>query len=111
MWSKKTNPRDHYHIHVKLKQDLGSQSLYEELFGSVLFLYYELLERLKPLYQRRMGSPNIRDELGSEKIFYEYPEIAIVEALTNFLFIEIILWTILVLLLFTLKKSNLLIQV
>ena len=82
---RKLIPRDHYHIHVKLKQDSGSESLYEELFGSVLFLYYELLERLKPLYQRRMGSPNIRDESGSEKIFFEYPEIAIVEALTNFL--------------------------
>ncbi|MBI3152519.1 MAG: hypothetical protein HYZ21_10320 [Chloroflexi bacterium] len=82
---RKIIPRDQYHIHVKFKQDSGQESLHEELFGSVLYLYYELSERLKPLYQRRMGSPDVRDESGAEKLFFDYPEKVISEALTNFL--------------------------
>jgi hypothetical protein len=73
-------PRSDFHVHVKFKNELT-----EELFGSILYLYDELYKRFKPLFQRRMGSPDIRDEYGAEKIFFEYPEVAIVEALANFL--------------------------
>ena len=78
-------PRHMFHVHVKFKQGSGEKSLNEELYGSVLYLYYQLYERLQPLFQRRMGSPAIRDPYGSEKVFFEYPEVAIVEALANFL--------------------------
>ena len=32
-----------------------------------------------------MGSPNIRGEFGEEIVYFEYPKVAIVEALANFL--------------------------
>jgi tetratricopeptide (TPR) repeat protein len=80
-------PRYAFHVHVKFVQKFTGDGLdlNEELFGSVLYLYNELYRRLKPLYDRRMGSPDLRDETGGEAVFYEYPEKAFVEALVNFL--------------------------
>jgi predicted HTH transcriptional regulator/tetratricopeptide (TPR) repeat protein len=77
--------RDVFHVHVKFTQRLGGNDLTEEFFGSVLYLYKELYERLAPLFKRRIGSPDFRDDAGGEKVFFEYPETAIVEALVNFL--------------------------
>jgi tetratricopeptide (TPR) repeat protein len=70
-------------FHVDIKFINGD--FREELYGSVLWLYKELRRRLKLLFERRLGSPDIRDEEGGEKVFYEYPEIAIHEALVNLL--------------------------
>jgi tetratricopeptide (TPR) repeat protein len=77
--------RDVFHVHVKFTQRSGGNDLTEEFFGSVLYLYKELYERLTLLFKRRIGSPDFRDEAGGGKVFFEYPEIAIVEALVNFL--------------------------
>ncbi len=78
-------PRKTFHVHTKFQRKIETEDLNEELFGSVLYLYYELYDRLSPLFQRRIGSPDIRDKSGSESVYYEYPPVAIVEALVNFL--------------------------
>jgi tetratricopeptide (TPR) repeat protein len=75
--------RDIFHVHVKFTQKTNGTDFTEELFGSVLYLYKELYERLKSLFKRRIGTPDIRDETGGERLFFEYPETAIVEALVN----------------------------
>ena len=46
-------PRSNYHVHVKYKEEYGVETRGKELFGSVLFLYYELYELLKPAFSRR----------------------------------------------------------
>lgn len=78
-------PRDTFHVHVKFQQSSELEELPEELFGSVLYLYDELYKRIKPLFERRMGSPNVRDKFGAESKVFEYPPAAIVETLANFL--------------------------
>lgn len=57
----------------------------EHILGSVLFLHQKLMEKLMPLTERVMGDPNIRNEWGSEVPIYEYPPVAMVEVLVNFL--------------------------
>ncbi len=78
-------PRDTFYTHVKFKDTSNIEELTVELFGSVLYLYNELHRLLKPIFQRRLGSSNTRDDRGSESVFFEYPEKAIIEALVNFL--------------------------
>jgi tetratricopeptide (TPR) repeat protein len=79
-------PRSRHHVDVKFQQKRSAaDSENEEFWGSVLHLYFELLERLRPLFERRVGSPRERTESGSEKVLYEYPPTAIIEALVNFL--------------------------
>lgn len=71
-----------YNVDVKF---INSNELRQQFTGSVLYLYFELLETLKPFFQRRLGSPDIRDVSGGESVFNEYPDTALVEALVNFL--------------------------
>jgi len=78
-------PRNIFHVHVKLKYESDAENLNEELFGSVLYLYYEIYEKLTPLFKRRLGSPDMSEEFGSEELYYEYPEIVMKEVLANFL--------------------------
>jgi tetratricopeptide (TPR) repeat protein len=77
-------PRHQLHVRFSQKPDDRKEEVVE-LFGSVLFLYKELYERLRLLWQRRVGSPDVRDDIGGEKVFFDYPEAAIVEALVNLL--------------------------
>lgn len=52
---------------------------------SILALYFKLLERLTPLFQQGIELPDVRDSSGSAILVYEYPRLAIIEALVNFL--------------------------
>lgn len=74
-------PRHTFHVHINFSHG----DLRTELFGSVLYLYRELIKLLQPIFERRFGSPDIRDQFGSEKVFFDYPPIAVREALINFL--------------------------
>jgi len=71
-----------FHVHVQLQWQGGNQ---EHVWGSVLYLHKEVLQRLDPLSARVMGNPKSRNEFGGEAAISEYPRVAIVEALTNFL--------------------------
>ncbi len=74
-----------FHVHVQLQRGEGKSATQENLWGSVLFLHRELSKALYPLSSRVMGSPEQRSSFGSEIVISEYPRIAIIEALTNFL--------------------------
>ena len=78
-------PTSIFHSHVKFKNTSHVEELTVELFGPVFYVYNELYRLLEPIFQRRLGSPDIRDAMGSEGVFFEYPEKAIVEALVNLL--------------------------
>ncbi|MCC7163529.1 MAG: hypothetical protein IT331_13620 [Anaerolineae bacterium] len=78
-------PRDLFYVEVKFQQRSESDELNEQFFGPVLYLYDELFKRLKPYFERQMGSPTVRDKFGAETLVYEYPKTAIVEALANLL--------------------------
>ncbi|MFZ1009191.1 MAG: hypothetical protein WAN65_20280 [Candidatus Sulfotelmatobacter sp.] len=78
-------PHKDLHVNVKFQNKTDPADLTEELYGSVMLLYLELFKRLEGLSQRKMGSPNIRDEGGGEAVFVDYPRVAIIEALVNFL--------------------------
>ena len=73
------------HVHVRLQWGEGRSAKQEEIWGSVLYLHRELSNRLDPLSARVMGSPEYRSTFGSEVTISDYPRVAIIEALTNFL--------------------------
>ena len=74
-----------FHVYVQLQTGEGKTAVLETIWGSVLYLHRELLQRLDSLSSRVVGSPEHRDSFGSEIAISEYPRVAIVEALTNFL--------------------------
>ncbi len=74
-------PSSRFHVHVQLQWGANQ----EHVWGSVLFLHRELLQRLEQLSSRVMGNPELRNNFGSEIAISEYPQLAIFEALTNFL--------------------------
>ncbi|HXJ40968.1 MAG TPA: ATP-binding protein, partial [Bryobacteraceae bacterium] len=74
-----------FHVHVQVQTGEGKAAVLETIWGSVLYLHRELLRRLDSLSSRVVGSPEYRDSFGSEMAISEYPRVAIVEALTNFL--------------------------
>jgi len=78
-------PRQILSVDVQLNIHRPDETLKANFFGSVLLLYYELLDRLAPLSETRMGLASTRDPQGSEEVLYEYPPVALTEALVNFL--------------------------
>lgn len=77
-------PRDVLHVSVAVEWR-GAEHPNEDFSGSVLLLHRDLLKVLEPLSERAAGNPDVRSEAGSETVIHEYPRVAIVEALTNFL--------------------------
>lgn len=78
-------PRHRLHVDVSFQQKSESEDLFENPSGSILYLYQELLDRLRQFFHRRMGSPTIRSKEGTETVFWDYPKEAIIEALVNML--------------------------
>jgi hypothetical protein len=74
-----------FHVYVQLHWGEGKSATQEHIWGSILYLHRELLKRLNSLTSRVMGNPEHRNTFGSEIAIREYPIVAIIEALTNFL--------------------------
>lgn len=78
-------PLDIFHVCIKLVQRTDVEDLNVETFGSVLYLYKWLTKQLAPFLNRKIGSPDNRDETGGEILYSEYPRVAIIEGMVNFL--------------------------
>jgi Putative ATP-dependent DNA helicase recG C-terminal len=74
-----------FHVHVQLQLGGGKTAIQDSIWGSVLYLHRELSKRLDPLSSRVVGNPERRNNFGGETAIAEYPRVAIIEALTNFL--------------------------
>jgi hypothetical protein len=68
-------------VHTRTEIIVADQSQF--LDGSLLYLRREILQRLAFLWRTATSSPNIRDDEGNEVAFYDVPEIAVIEAVTN----------------------------
>ena len=75
--------RKQFHIIVQYRDKVGKKPVNVRFDGSILDLYFCRHGNLSPLFDRRIGSPEDRSGTGSESVVYEYPELAIVEALVN----------------------------
>ena len=75
----------HFHVEVDFQFGNGTSPSKEKFRGSVLHLHHVLLKRLDEFAFRIMGIPSERDAFGGERKISEYPRVAIVEALANFL--------------------------
>ncbi|HEY2292139.1 MAG TPA: TIR domain-containing protein [Thermoanaerobaculia bacterium] len=78
-------PRAELHVHVKVQSSIETDKITAELWGSVLYLYREILNLLSPLMERRLSTSVVRSDQGSEAVFYEYPRNSLIEAVVNFL--------------------------
>lgn len=79
-------PQSSFFVDVRLKYDnSGIEKAIQYNNHSLLSLYFSLLEQLAPLYQQGIEVPGIRDPSGRAVVVYEYPQLAIIEALVNFL--------------------------
>lgn len=79
-------PLASFHVDVRFKQLTTDEELAIQFNGcSVLLLYNHLLKELTPLFERGVEHPGIRDEYGGVVSVFDYPKIAIIEALVNFL--------------------------
>src|SRR5208283_1831427 len=80
--------RAKYYIGVEFEAEEGKRSGLKKFWGSILFLYYSLLEALTGLWrsQDRFGDPRRRHEAtGAEVPIVDIPQSALIEALANFL--------------------------
>lgn len=80
-------PRYRLHIDVQLIDDRevsgGASKSY--FWGSTLNVFFRLHKQLADLWQPRGGRADVRDSSGSEAPVLDYPQVAIVEALANFI--------------------------
>lgn len=80
---KKNFPHTLYHTDVNIKIYDGRD--YSQNFsGSVLELFFNIRDRLSQYWQP-LNAPSIRDAQGRETIIIYYPEVALLEAMINFL--------------------------
>jgi hypothetical protein len=81
-------PQSVFHVAVRVKfVNANSDSEESRQFNnqSVLSLYFKLLAELTPLFERTVEIPELRDAFGRSIIVSDYPQLAIIEALVNFL--------------------------
>jgi hypothetical protein len=79
-------PQADFHVDVRFKQITINDEPARQFNGcSVLLLYNQLLKELAPLFERGVELPSTRDEYGSAVSVFDYPKVAIIEALVNLL--------------------------
>ncbi len=79
-------PQSTFHVDVRFRQfTIANESALQINGCSLLLLYNQILRELTPFFERSLELPSIRDDFGSAVAVTDYPKVAVIEALVNFL--------------------------